>query len=223
MSVEDERLRRQVAMFGESSLNATDRWRMRSVERADERKAYPAEQERVQQERTAIVAAIDDWTGWLRGEVETLRAAHEQLGADVVEVDNALGAVNRIFENLECEAAQRDDAIRELRAEVADLKVKLAETRAAELKSLHDSLVASARMAVDTCNEVTNYNARRVETAQSEVAQREELVALQAKADALAAELERLRTHQDFKFAREGGDSDAFDLPDFLPPPRRDN
>jgi hypothetical protein len=45
---------------------------------------------------------------------------------------------------------------------------------------------------------------------------------LQAKADALAAELERLRTHKDFRFDREEGDSDVSDLPHFLPPPRRD-
>jgi len=78
-------------------------------------------------------------------------------------------------------------------------------------------------MAIDTCNEVTNYNARRVEVSQAEAAQREELAALQARADALARELERLKSFRDFKFAREEGDSDVCDLPHFLPPPRRDN
>jgi len=56
-------------------------------------------------------------------------------------------------------------------------------------------------MAVDTCNEVTNYTARRVEVSQSEQAAREELVALQARADTLASELKRLRTREGFKFA----------------------
>jgi len=219
MSSEDERLRVRYALFGPDGLNATDKWRMRSAEQMDRRKTYLAEQERVQQDRAAVVTVSDECAR-LRGELEALRAAHEEF---YTEWDATNGAILKIFDGMEREAAERDDVIRALKSEVADLRVKLAEARTEGLKSLHNSLVASARMAIDTCNEVTNYNARRVEVSQSEAAQREELAALQAKADALATELERLRTHKDFRFAREEGDSDAFELPSFLPPPRRDN
>ena len=90
-------------------------------------------------------------------------------------------------------------------------------------RTLNSNLIANAKMAIDTLNEATNFAARRVETAQSEAAQREELATLQARADALADELERLRTHKDFRFAREESDSDVCELRNFLPPPRRDN
>src|SRR5262249_22227384 len=116
-----------------------------------------------------------------------------------------------------------DEEIKQLRAAVADLGLKITEARTQGTEALNSNLIASARMAIDTLNEATDFAARRVETAQAEAAQREELAALQAKADALATELERLRTHKDFRFAREESDSDMFELPHFLPPPRRNN
>jgi len=45
---------------------------------------------------------------------------------------------------------------------------------------------------------------------------------VEAKANALATELERLKqTQRDFKFAREQDDGGMFDLPRILPPSRR--
>lgn len=79
------------------------------------------------------------------------------------------------------------------------------------------SLVDAAKLTVDTINQAA---AQRAELTQAEAAQHDELVALEAKANALAAELEDLRTaHRNFKFAREKDDSGVLDLPPFLPRP----
>ena len=52
--------------------------------------------------------------------------------------------------------------------------------------------------------------------------QRAEVAVVEAKANALATELERLKqTQRDFKFAREQDDGGMFDLPRILPPSRR--
>ena len=219
MSAENERLRRHVDMFGTEGLSRADQWRLRDMEFTDRRKGYLVEEQRRREERAAVVA-VSDGNAALRGEVAALRAECERLNDELAMTQEG---TMKFFDTYERHESERGEVFRQLKSEIASLKVELAAVRAEGLKSLHDNLVASARMAIDTCNEVTNYNARRVETAQSEATQREELVALQARADALAAELERLRTHRDFKFAREEGDSDVFDLPHFLPPPRRDN
>jgi hypothetical protein len=96
---------------------------------------------------------------------------------------------------------------------------KVAETRTEGLETLQTNLVAAAKMAIDTFNQAA---AQRAEFAQTEAARREELLALDARATALAAELEPLKSRSNFKFLRETiGDDDVIDLPaGFLPPPR---
>jgi len=76
------------------------------------------------------------------------------------------------------------------------------------------SLVTAAKLSIDTFNQAAS---QRAELSQTEAAQHDELVALQARTDTLAAEFERLRSHKDFRFARETDDADVFDLPQFLP------
>jgi hypothetical protein len=219
MDAEEQRLRTRLALFGPSGLNRTDQWRMRSIEQADRRRAYLAEQERVaraERKRAAITTATDE----LRAELEARRVAHEQLDTELAVTQQAISS---ILDVLEARDAERDNLTRALKAEIAELRTKLAEGRVEELEVLHRNLIGAAQMAISTLNEATSLAAARVEREQAEEKQREELVALRTRGDALAAELERLRTHRDFKFAREEGDSDVFDLPDFLPPPRRDN
>jgi hypothetical protein len=60
MSDEEARLRRQVSLLGEESLNRLDKWRWKQMEQADERKRYIARQERIEQERAAAAAAADE-------------------------------------------------------------------------------------------------------------------------------------------------------------------
>jgi len=219
MSAENERLRIQASLHGPEGLNSLDRWRMKNMEADERRKTALAEQARMQQDRAAI-AVVTEENAQLRADLDTLRAECARLNDELGDTNAAIG---KIIDKSVDRFEQQDDEIRALKGEIADVRLLCAEMRVKSLDAVHANLVASAKMAVDTLNEATNLAARRVEVSQAEERHREELVALEARADVLANELERLRTHRDFKFAREEGDSDVFDLPHFLPPPRRDN
>jgi hypothetical protein len=76
-------------------------------------------------------------------------------------------------------------------------------------------LVTAAKLSIDTFNQAAS---------QRLSFRRRKRRSMRSPAPtSLAPELERLQTHRDFEFAREEGDSNVFDLPHFLPPPRRDN
>ena len=161
-----------------------------------------------------------------RSQVATAEVAHERLVEKLNNkfdrLDEAYRDVNCIFEATKERDERRDNEVQELRAAVADLKVKQAEARVSDLDTLHRSLVTSAKLTIDVLNQAAGQQAK---VSQTEMACRDELATLEAKANALAAELERLRSHKDFRFAREADDDGAFDLPAnfLLPRPRRDN
>jgi len=162
----------------------------------------------------------------LRDQVATAEVAHERLVEKLNNkfdrLDEAYRNVNCIFEATKERDERRDNEVQELRAAVADLKVKQAEARVSDLDTLHRSLVTSAKLTIDVLNQAAGQQAK---VSQTEMAYRDELATSEAKANALAAELERLRSHKDFRFAREADDDGAFDLPAnfLLPRARRDN
>jgi chromosome segregation ATPase len=181
-------------------------------ERADD------QEDDVRQLRTEI-AGLNIKLAEARSEMQATLQAHRDAAAKLM-VDTFNQATTWREESMRAEAARREEVI-ELRSEITALRVMSAETRVEGLQSLQSNLVAAVKMAVDVSNRVTDFNTRRAEVAQSEQAQREELAALQARADALADELQRIKSHEGFRFAREVDDMLELDLPSFLPPPRR--
>jgi hypothetical protein len=80
-------------------------------------------------------------TAWIKGELESLRGKQEKIIAETNEAFDALGELD---ERQGREDAQRDETIRQLKAEFADFKVRAATGRVEDLDKLHGNLVRSA-------------------------------------------------------------------------------
>lgn len=208
-------LRRKAAMFGEETLTRHERQRLEAADDEDRRRTAQAQQEREKQER-----AINQENAELRAEVAALREELATLtawrDAHVValneEVDKIIGEIVDRFED-------NENAVVALRNEV---RTGLAEVRVEGLRELQALLVSTAKMAIDVNNEATSLAVKKVETAQTEAAERERLAALEAKNEILEAQIERIRTHKDFRFFRES--DDVSELPvNYFPPSRRTN
>lgn|SRR5262245_58466413 len=208
------RLRRQVDQCGEGSLNRLDLWRWRTM--SAERQRREPRFDLVEQQRAEAMIT----TGRIHDEVASLRAAQDQLVGEIndqiKDQDKIDGAVLKIFNHVEARQDQQEGLIAQLRSEVADLKVKLAEAGAEELATLQHSLVDAARLTVDCFHAAA---VQRERLSEKEASQADELAALNARAAALADEVERLKDAQkNVRFAREQ-DDDTLDLPsDFLLP-----
>jgi hypothetical protein len=162
-----------------------------------------------------------------------LRAA-AQMAVDVCNEASNLAVRKSEIIHSEEQQRERDEHYREelaaLRTTVADLRVELAAARTEGLATLNSNLLAAARMAVDVCNEASNLATKKTETIRSEEQQRELSADLLVRVNVLAEKLERLRSHEGFRFAREnngargeGDDGGVVDLPQFLPPPHHNN
>jgi hypothetical protein len=204
---EERRVRAAHASGGMESLNRLDAWRMRSYLQDDERRAH-AQLERQAGAGTEVVVAGDMDA---RTQVAALAAEHEHLCATV---DAVAAAAATITDALGERADRQGEAIRKLREENAELRVELAKAQTAGLAELQRNLVEAARLTIDAFNAAA---AQRGEASERETALRAELAEVEARAVMLASELQKLKTHAEFKFARE----DELDVPAFLPPPRQ--
>lgn len=174
-------------------------------------------------ERDALIRQLQGELVVARAKAETREGQIDLLRDELAATKEALTKTLTGLHERDC---ARDDVVFALRAEIADLKAQRAEERAQRaeervenLKAVQDSLVASARMAIDVHNEATNLAARKVEVSQSEQAARDELVALQARADAFAEELRKVKSNEQFEFERERKQDDMEELdspPGFL-------
>jgi len=197
---EERRVRAAHAAGGIESLNRLDALRMRSYLQDDERR-----QARVESRTgTEVVVVADE-------RVEALAAEHDSL-CDTV--DKIADATATITDSLAERADRQGEAIRKLREENAELRVELAKAQVAGLAELQRSLIDAAKLTIDAFNAAA---AQRGEASERETALRAELTEVEARAVMLASELQKLKTHAEFKFARE----DELDVPAFLPPPRQ--
>src|SRR5262249_8555711 len=93
-------IRRKADMYVEQTLSRNERHRLQAGEDEERQKAHRAEAERAaraqhaQLEHDTLVQAMDQWTTWLRGELEAFRGEVATLRADMVEADTALGGIN---------------------------------------------------------------------------------------------------------------------------------
>ena len=215
---DEARIRRQVEEHGgPQGLNALDQWRWKGMNLPDvRRKDYSAERE-AQQDYVAVITAMENWGNWLRGQVEAMQADRKKL---VDELNEELAAIlDKVCDRL----GEQDKTISALRAEISDLRIKQAADRVEQLNTLHSRLVDAAELTIKTFNEAAS---RRAELSEVERQQAQEVAVVEAKANALASELERLKQAQQHpKFAREEepDEGGAFDLPVGFLPSRRSN
>ena len=149
--------------------------------------ALADERRLVQQEREERERAMSD-------ECAQLRADHVQL---ISFINGEHEKIDAAFSRLWDRVSEQNEKIHALKNEVLGLRNRLAESQGAKLEGLIAAL--------------TEIVTRRVDTQTAEETARVELLALQGRADQLAAELADLKMRKSF----EANDGD--ELPPFLP------
>jgi hypothetical protein len=132
MNDETERVRRQVKLFGEGSLNRLDKWRWDNIRAADKRAAERRAEERVQQQQQEKQTIVEQ----LRAEMAALRAEMYELHEVMIEATGE--AVGQHGDKIvDCAEQFVKDNQREL--------FTLVEKRFAELQARLDGVLPEAR------------------------------------------------------------------------------